>query len=456
VTTVRRKNRIRALKGLVAGLPLAGLTLYLLLVGPANGWRCRRGLLDYLRGFPGPPLTPSLPPFLPGNRVTLLVDGDQALPALLTAIRQARHSIHWEVMLFAPDASGERVAEALMEAAQRGVQVRLLLDGEFTRKGDPLDWLLRLGRDDGGRLDRLIARMRTSGVQVLDSYPPTRPPLPGLDPELARDQERLNRQTCLTFNHHDHRKILVVDGEVAFVGGMNVSEAYLYETPEAGWHDLMVRLEGPAVRELDRLFAQRWQISGGDLPDVDDPAPSPSSTPDGPSAVQVLAQSPLRGEILTAYLTAIREAQESIWVENPYVNYDPLLEALMEAARRGVQVTMIVPGRHNDEPLLHWMLQRRYAALLAAGVALYEYPDRMSHGKVMLVDDRWVTVGSFNLNHRSVSHDLEANIAIEDPDFARRVRQTLFEPDRARSRRITAPPPFAWWALILELLVPFT
>jgi cardiolipin synthase len=448
----------RFLTRLAGGAMLLAVIGYLALVGPGNAWRCLDGLPAYLRGFNDDVATASIPPLLSGNRLQLLIDGNEALPVVVEAIESAEHHIHLQTMIFVNDGAGQRIGDALIAAAGRGVRVRLLFDHYITRNGDPLDVVLRLGRrlPKAERTDAIVARLEAGGVLVRDSYPPGRPPAADLESAVVAEQTALRQEICLALNHHDHRKLLIVDGQVAFVGGLNVSDEYYYDEPFAGWHDVAVRLEGPAAVEANRLFVTRWRASGGDRVAWDDAAFFPPTDQVGGSPVALLAQRPGQGEVAAAIMQAVAAAEREIWALNPYINYDPLLAELVAAARRGVRVVMIVPDTHNDEPTAREALRRRSRALLDAGVELYDYHERMSHAKVMLIDDHWVTLGSFNLNHRSFNHDLEANILVDDPLFAAEVRTRLFEVDLARSRPIQKGRGWRPTDWLLGLVEPFS
>jgi cardiolipin synthase len=431
---------------------------YVALIGLENVRRYLDGSRAYLRGFDV--ATANIPSPWPGNRLQLLVDGNEALPAVLAAIAGAEHHVHVQTMIFANDEVGGRIADALIAAAGRGVRTRLLFDHDVTRFGDSLDALLHLGRAQVQRIGPLLARLQDGGVLVCNSFPPHRLPQPDavtvLDKAVMAEQMALRREIYLAINHHDHRKLMVMDGRVAFVGGLNVSGRYYYDEPGAGWHDVAVKLQGPLAAEVNRLFLRRWRAVGGDAVAWDDPAYFAPLEQEGGTRVTLLVQRPGKAEIATAIMQAVVDARREIWVLNPYINYGPLLDGLMAAARQGLRVVLITSDTYNDAPTARHALRRRFRALLEAGVELYDYDERMSHAKVMLVDEHWSTLGSFNLNHRSFNHDLEANVLVDDPDFAAQVRARVFEVDLAHSRPIQKGRGWRPMDWLLRLIEPFS
>jgi len=389
-------------------------------------------------------------------------NGNEALPALLEAISNAQHHVHIETMFFLDDEAGQAVAASLTDAAERGVEVRLLFDWELSSMADPWGIVSDRGTAQGeANLQSLIESMQVTGVQVLNSYPVARGPLPGIEESYAIEQENIYDEVCLCFNHRDHRKVIVIDGVITLVGGMNIASHYLYDTPfdpaitdaEHGsvqWHDFQLHLRGPVVAELQRAFVARWRNSGGDSIPLSDPTYFPTSASEENVVIQVLRQAPGQHEVSTAYYELIAQAEQEIWIESPYVLHEPLLHALREAAQRGVRVILIVPGPYHDSPMVRLQMLPRYETWQAGGIELYEYDNRMLHDKTMIVDGRWVIFGSFNLDARSFFHDLEMNILIDEPGFAELIRERLFEEDLQFSTSVHEVPsvPWYWWLLI--------
>ncbi|MGH7128992.1 MAG: phospholipase D-like domain-containing protein, partial [Planctomycetaceae bacterium] len=250
-------------------------------------------------------------------------------------------------------------------------------------------------------------------------------------------------------NERDHRKILVVDGQVGFTGGINFSSTYASSSrsnPGArkglltGWRDTHVRIEGPAVAQLQRLFLGQWHRHADD---AQKPADESRYYPHPPAAGDTLVRmigsngsDGLRSAIFAAYLNAFAHAQRYIWLTQAYFAPDDhLLDALRGAAARGVDVRVVVPG-FTDSALILNASRARYGRLLRAGVRIYEMPGALLHAKTAVIDGVWSTVGSSNLDSRSARHNLEANAVILGRSFGRRM-ESLFEEDRANAVEIT-------------------
>lgn len=451
------KRIVRIFVMLAVIVLIASLALYVVLVTPRRTIQCLHGPIAFINRFYGDEAMASLPGYTDGNRVTLYVNGNEVLPAILNAIDNADESIRWEVMLFYPDQIGQEIAEALAEAAQRGVHVQILFDQKMSTQGTiiapyPADVREEYQQNMSDMLDLL----REAGVAVLDSQPTDEFPSNESPDDVYQTQMGIARSSCVRWNHYDHRKILVIDNELVFIGGMNVGKEYLYhiapdisldmveeanqrmkqELDEAWpkWLDAVVSIDGPAVLALAHSFNIRWQVARGT------PLPVPDSVEQaGESAVRVVFQQPGLPEISTAYLELVNNANDSIFIASPYVNYDVVLDALISARRRGVRVLLISSSTHNDVPSAVRALRIRSPQLLEAGIEYYENELRMVHTKIMMVDDRWLSIGSFNLNHRSFNHDLEANVLIDDPSLASQVMERIFAPYISSATRITVP-----------------
>ncbi len=319
---------------------------------------------------------------IPGNHVALLVGGDEAYPKMLEAIASAKRLAWLEVYEFWDDAVGRLFVDALIERARAGVDVRVLVDA------------LGAALSCGPLLDRLKA----GGVKVRAVF------------EL-RPWFRAWR-----WFRRDHRKLLVVDGLVAFTGGLNLGLQYAGPRYGGeGWEDLQLEVRGPAVAPLGRLFARLWRRHGGEP--INEP---PRGRVEGQEVVRVLANHLARSrkEIRHAYLFAIRRAQRSILIANAYFLPGPrMLHALRLARRRGVEVTLVLPGR-SDIPSFQLASRARYRKLLASGARIFETRGTMLHAKAAVIDGRWATVGSCNLDTWSLHRNLELNVAVLGPRMA--------------------------------------
>jgi cardiolipin synthase len=343
------------------------------------------------------------PGFLPGNRVTTLLNGDQVFPAMLQAIRSARRTITFENYIYWSSQVEQQFSQALAERARAGVRVHLLLD-----------WV---GSDKKDR--NSIEQMRKAGVEVVE-YRPLR----------WYNLDRLN--------HRDHRKILVVDGRVGFTGGVGIADKWLGHAQDRDhWRDSHFQAEGPVVAQLQSVFMDDWFATRGTL--LDGPGYFPDLDPVGPEWAQAFRSSPSGGSesVRLMYLLAIAAAARSILIANAYFVPDRVTVAmLVEARRRGVEVEIIVPGPILDAQVVRRASRELWGPLLRSGVRIYEYQPTMYHTKVMVVDDLWVSVGSTNFDERSFRLNQEANLNVLDPGFAEE-QVRVFREDRQRSKRIT-------------------
>ncbi len=354
-------------------------------------------------------------PLVIGNKVTLLEDGPATYAAMFAAIRAATDHINIESYIIEDDEIGRRFAEALLERQGRGVQVNLIYDS-FGAFGTPKAFF-----------ERLVA----GGIAVLEFNP--------LSPLASRAAWRVN--------HRDHRKILVVDGRTAFIGGINISSVYSSGSvaQRAGkavratdtWRDTHLQIDGPVVAELQKLFIETWRkqkapplaakqyfpppvVSGGDI------VRAIGSTPDDPYSFMYLT-----------LISAIGNAEKHVHLTNAYFVPDPqLLKALTDAAARGVEVKLILPG-YSDSSVVFHAGRAHYAQLLAGGVKLYERGGALLHSKTAVIDGVWSTVGSSNLDWRSALDNDEVNAVVLGRDFAARM-QAMFARDLAASQSIDA------------------
>jgi cardiolipin synthase len=330
---------------------------------------------------------------LQGNACQLLRDGVEAYPAMLAAIRGARRSIHLETYMFITDAVGELFGEALAEAAERGVHVKVLYDalGSWTSRRS------------------FFEALRVRGVDIRPFKPFS---------SLNRGLRHLLRR--------DHRKILAVDGEVAFIGGVNISAHWAPEGEGGAWRDDVLRVEGPAVYELERRFVATWRMAFQDKfrswRETRRRRRQSARERRGDVSLAVLSS---RRSIHRAYLHAIARARRSVLVAAAYFIPDrKLVAALREAAQRGVEVSLLLNAK-SDHPWLVHATRAFYEKLLTAGVRIFEWERCVLHAKTAVVDGVWGTIGSFNLERRSLLFNHEVNAVFADPLLGRRLEESF-------------------------------
>jgi cardiolipin synthase A/B len=341
------------------------------------------------------------PNFMHGNRIATLVNGDEIFPAMLTAIRGAGRSVTFETYIYEDGEIARRFAQAFAERAKAGVKVHVILDAH--------------GASKAGRAN--IALMEKAGVQV-EKY------------------HTLFWWDFRRYNNRTHRKLLVVDGQIGFIGGVGIADEWLgnSETPEH-WRETHYRVEGPSVANLQAIFNENWIDERSEI--LHGPDYFPPLTAQGPHSASAFGSAPEEEDfdIYLMYLLAIAAAEKNIHITNPYfVPDDLLMKELSAAARRGVRVQIIVPGRHIDQKLVRHASRNRWKELLRAGVEIYEYQPTMIHAKLLVVDDLFVSVGSGNFDSRSIRLNDEANLNVMDRAFAaEQVR--LFNRDLSKSAR---------------------
>ncbi len=323
------------------------------------------------------------------NRIDLLVNGRQTFPAMLDAIASATNYIHLEFYRFEPDTLGMEFSELMKRKAKEGVKVRVIYD-------DVGSWNIR---------KPYIRMMRDAGVQI-HTFMPVR--FPSFSSKI---------------NYRNHRKILVADGKVGFVGGLNIADKYLHGLPDLGpWVDTHLRLEGESVAALDRVFIADWDfVSGEELPP--DAALEHVVHTGNRCLVQVASSGPDTdwATIMQVYFSAIATAKSSIYLTSPYFSPDEsLLTALKTAALSGVDVRMIFP-EYTDSIIANWNTRSYISELLEAGVRIFLYRKGFIHSKYLLVDNIFSSVGSPNVDVRSFDLDFEVTALIYDEDFALRL-----------------------------------
>lgn len=346
-------------------------------------------------------------PLLAGNRVELLIDAEAAFEAWLAAIRGADATILFENYIFRDDALGRRFLEALVDKARNGVQVYVVRD-----------WLGCLGQSS----DAFWEPLRAAGGEVRAYNPP----------RLASPLGWLSR---------DHRKLLVVDGDIGFVGGICVSGVWLGNAAKKiePWRDTAVAIRGPAVGELATAFADVWAQIGAPLPGALLERAA-RAIPCGHTDLRVVATVPNTAGLYRLDQLIAAMARSNLWLTDAYfVGVAPYVQALIAAARDGVDVRLLVPGS-NDLPAVGSLSRAGYRPLLEAGIRVFEWNGSMLHAKTAVADGRWARVGSSNLNVASWMGNCEIDVAIEDGGFAR-LMQEQYERDLSHATEIVLKMP---------------
>ncbi|QDU10607.1 cardiolipin synthase [Gimesia aquarii] len=338
-----------------------------------------------------------------GNRVELVTDTNRTLGLIKQAILNAKSSIHLEYYIWQPDRSGTQIRDLLIEKAKAGIEVRFLYDGFGSLK-------LR---------HRFFKPMLEAGIQVA-------PFLPG-----ATFRERWS------INLRNHRKIVIVDGNVAFTGGMNIGDEYLGQTIELGfWRDTHLKIEGPEALQLQQVFAEDWFFATGVALTQYHYYPHPEPT--GNVTAQTLLSGPEKDAdvFLTIMFAAINEARESIQLTTSYfVPPESLTTALESAAQRGVHVKLLLSGK-SANPSTVYAGRSYYDSLLDAGVEIFEYTKGILHSKTLAIDGCWSLVGTANFDFRSLILNFEVGLAIYDRKFAQRLMEST-EKDILTATKIT-------------------
>lgn len=387
-----------------------------------------------------------------GNKVSLLEDGQASYAAMLAAIGSAKHHVHMEMYIFEDDEVGKLFADALKKRAKAGLKVRLLYDSVGSINTDKA----------------FFKDLQDAGVDVVEFNPVS-------VTNVLKDGLRIQNR--------DHRKLLVADGRVAILGGINISGVYGSITTAAGsarksdsaapgssgggggssslsgsgtgkgkdadydrnnppfdqlpWRDLQVRIEGPVIGDLQRAFLKQWEKWAKQS--VDDKAFFPQLKNEGPHVVRAMEGSPSEKGVNSMYvalISAIENADVEVAIMNAYfVPHPQLRQALIDAAKRGVDVKLILPGQSDNRLVFH-AGRSYYEELLEGGVKIYERQTRMLHSKSAMVDRVWSTVGSTNLDWRSLFYNDELNLVVLGPDFAARISD-VFAKDLANSKRVT-------------------
>jgi len=391
---------------LITGLALGALGFWLL--GRAQD---RRIVLHPIRACPAadsPEFARTLgsllgATFLAGNRLRRLRNGDEIFPAMLAAIAEARHTICFETFIYWSGNIGTRFSEALAARARDGVEVLVLLDyvGSVKMNQTSLDL------------------MRTAGCKIERFHPPS-----------ILHPSRINNRT--------HRKLLIIDGHIGFTGGVGISEQWTGDAQDKDhWRDTHLRIEGPVVAQLQGVFMVNWTKVTGRVTCGE--GYFPALAPVGGTTAHLFHSSPDDGSenVRLMYLLAIASARRSIRLTQAYFIPDEgCRRAFCDAARRGVEIDILLSGSHTDSPTVRHASRAVWGELLEAGIRIHEFLPTHLHAKITVVDDYWLSLGSANFDNRSFRLNDEANLSALDPVLARELT-TDFAADLLRARRIT-------------------
>ncbi|AXK71612.1 cardiolipin synthase B [Lysobacter sp. TY2-98] len=348
------------------------------------------------------------PSIVPGNKVTVLEDGDQIFPAMLEAIAGAKRTVTFETYIWWEGEIAKKFSAALCERAQAGVAVNVTVDWAGSIKMD----------------SSMLKKMQDCGVHI-ERYRP------------------LHWYNLGRLNNRTHRKLLVVDGRVGFTGGVGIGDPWLGHAQDPDhWHDLHFKIEGPVVSQVQAAFNDNWIKTTGRV--LNGETYFPAVEPAGNMSAHMFIASPAGGaeSMHLMFLMAIAAAKTSIDIEAAYFIPDPLLrDALMAARHRGVRVRLLLPGPYIDSETVRIATKKEWGPLLAAGAEMHLYQPTMLHVKLMIIDKYMVSVGSTNLDQRSFQLNDEASLNVYDADFAEHMTQ-VFE----RDLKSTKPYTYAMWA----------
>jgi cardiolipin synthase len=372
----------------------------LVLFEPGLPYEVRAGLPEPTAPeFPGLLSTLVDTPLRGDSTVALLSGAGEFYEAELKAIAAARHSVHLEAYIFHSSAIAKRFLDALTRRAGEGVRVRLVIDA-WGSKQLP---------------DGYFSALRKAGGEVCWYQP-------------------LRWRTLKRYNNRTHRELVIVDGRIAFVGGAGFA-AWWTDGADGGppWRDTMVRVEGPLATALQTCFMENWLESSGEvLADLEDfPFAARDPEAHGDARGLVVISTPSAGRATRAHILfqlLLAASRGSIHIQSPYFVPDPgLMRELLDGAKRGVQISIMVPGRYNNHPQARRASRRRFGELLKAGIAIYEYQPGMIHSKLLVVDEVWVVTGSTNFDNRSFGLNDEVNLAVQDAPLAARAMEQFAE-----------------------------
>ena len=340
-----------------------------------------------------------------GNRLTLIVDGDECFDRILNELRSAGKSINLETFIFSSDEIGWKVARILAKKAEKGVEVNVIYDSLGSLTTSPEIFLF----------------LKNSGAEVLEYRPISMSPW----------------KKYWNFGQRDHRKILVIDGKKAFVGGVNIGSDYAGRSYNGGnWRDTHLLIEGPAARDVQFIFLENWYRNGGDILDQDSHFPVIRSMDDRIVMILGSRSRKKKRPIKESYFSAIESAQEKIYITNAYfIPNAKLVRSLVRASQRGVDVRLLLPAK-SDHPVVKYAGRYLYRKYLKHGIRVFEYVPSVLHAKTAVIDGIWSTVGSSNLDELSFRKNLEINAVVLDQKFGKEL-EMVFLADLEQSREIT-------------------
>ena len=341
------------------------------------------------------------PNVLEGNRITALQNGDEIFPAMLAAIRSATRTITFETYIYWSGKVGSQFADALIERARAGVQVHVMLDWVGSKRID----------------EKLIDRMKAVGIQVVRYH-------------------ALRWYSVARLNNRTHRKVLIIDGQVGFTGGVGIADQWSGHAQDPDhWRDVHFRVEGPVVGQMQAAFLDNWIKTTGNVLHGD--GYFPNLRVSGALDMQLFISSPSGGSasMRLMYLAAITAAERSIDIAAAYFIPDRLMtEELVKVRKRGVRIRVLVPDKYTDSKVVRIVSRREWGPLLESGVEIYEFEPTMLHTKMLIFDGFMVSVGSTNFDTRSFELNDEASLNVYDSAFAADMTR-LFESDLARATR---------------------
>lgn len=346
-------------------------------------------------------------PIVGENRIDILLNGDETFPAMLRDIKLAKRSITFAQYLYEDGPIAYELAKAFAERCRAGVIVNVLLDSHGTNTPAEIPEIMR----DAGCQVELFRRVEAPQVIFI--------------------------WKLLRYNYRNHRRILVIDGRIGFTGGYGISDAWTGDGRTANhWRETNARIEGPLVKNLQAAFAESWLEATGALLGGDDYFPRLESR--GKISAQIVKSSPIGGSFQNymLFLISIASARKSISITNPYFIPDErMVNALLEAAARGVRVTVLVPDK-IDHKIVYRASRSNFGKLLLGGIQIFEYQPALMHAKTMVVDGIWATIGSTNFDNRSFALNEELNLTVYDSGFAHRLDE-IFAEDIKHAKNIT-------------------
>jgi cardiolipin synthase len=339
-----------------------------------------------------------------GNRITVLHNGVQIFPALLDAIASAQHSVHFSTFIYSSGHIPREFADAFSAAAKRGVEVRMVFDKSGSKRVSPA----------------LMTQMEKAGCKIKWFRP-------------------IQWYSWAKYNHRTHRKLLIIDGTIAFTGGVGIADEWNGNADSpTHWRDTHVRILGPAVASVQAAFVDNWNEATGELP-IDEKY-FPGLTSAGETSMCGIQSNPVFGasSAQRSMAVLIAGATRRLWIANAYfVPPKPFVQALRDAKARGVDVKILLPGRYHDQPSVRRASRRTWGPLLEGGVELHEYEPTMMHCKIVIVDSSVTSIGSINFDPRSFALNAEFGVVALDRALAKKM-EDAFVDDLRFSRRVTA------------------